>query len=339
VSLRADSSTCLKVLASLALVIADEFDRPVIEVFGGQVVLTSPSASAAMRLTAVYDVRDLLTDGHSTDRLGEAASPAPTGDKAAAMGDGGEKPRETNPAPAKPGAPGAANGGDRSRHENPAAAPVEQGADDGKPPTAPLSAAERFSSLLMDHVDPEAWENFGGSRAQLSERDGVLIVSAPASIHRRLREMLSQLRAANPTALIVEALIIDLPQPELTRLSRLHDGAGSALAQTIRAVPEAVVVWQTREIVGIDATLAVESRAAETVIHLSLKAGFDRDRGLIRIDIDASTVMGPDQRALRTTASISVQQQGGVFELPPAQGGGAANSTTRVLLLSVRPTA
>lgn len=334
VTLRAEASTCSKVLASLSLVVADQFDRPLVEVFAGQIVLTSSAGSAAMRLTAAYDVRDLLADGHSIDRLREAADHSRPAEPPSAPG-GETKTPDVEPAR---GPTPAEHANDPPDQENPKAAATQPDSNEPKDASAPVTAAERFVSLVMDHVDPEAWINLGGQRAQMSEREGVLIVSAPASVHRRMRDLLNQLRSANPTAVTVEAAIIDLPRDVLVRLSRLHDAGDAALAQAVRAASEAVVIWQTRGVVAIGQAMTVESKAAETAIRLSLKTDFDRRRGLLRFEIDAGTELGSDQRSLRTTAELRVGQAAGVFELPAAKAGSTESATTRLLVLLAHPT-
>ncbi|MHC5003737.1 MAG: hypothetical protein ACYTJ0_11495, partial [Planctomycetota bacterium] len=64
-----------RAISGLMLVLGDEFSRPVWEVHAGQVVLTTESATAPMRLTAAYDVRDLVTDAALVQRLREQRPP------------------------------------------------------------------------------------------------------------------------------------------------------------------------------------------------------------------------------------------------------------------------
>ena len=49
--------------------LGDEFERPRFEVHAGQVVLTTIAATELMRLTDAYDVRDLIADRGTLDRL------------------------------------------------------------------------------------------------------------------------------------------------------------------------------------------------------------------------------------------------------------------------------
>ena len=76
VDFRLSASSGLVVLAGLAMAVGDEIERPIFEVHAGQMVLTSLRATEPMRLTGIYDVRDLLADATLIKRLQDQA-PAP----------------------------------------------------------------------------------------------------------------------------------------------------------------------------------------------------------------------------------------------------------------------
>src|SRR6185503_1582349 len=79
---------------------------------------------------------------------------------------------------------------------------------EASPPAA--TAGEHLFQIITDHVDPDAWMNFGGDRAKVSEMDGILMVTAAPSVHRRFREALSTLRAAIDVNLAIDAAIVDV---------------------------------------------------------------------------------------------------------------------------------
>lgn len=62
VTLRLGDASVQAILQSLILSIGREYERPVFDVGGGQVVVTTTAGAAPLRVTDLYDVRSLLTD-------------------------------------------------------------------------------------------------------------------------------------------------------------------------------------------------------------------------------------------------------------------------------------
>ncbi|MHC5023469.1 MAG: hypothetical protein ACYTGG_06100 [Planctomycetota bacterium] len=292
-----------RVLAGLCLVLGDEFERPVYEVYGGQIVITTVEGTASMRVLDVYDVRDLLVDSDLARRLRESA-PLP------------DAPSE-EPAPPAPSLP----------TEDPAADPpvtLPDADPDGVPVTLPTGAtpsrgpASDLLGLVMDHVDPEAWFESGGTLAKMSEREGLVLVSATPTTHWRLRDALRRLRAANPASITFEAAIVELPESSYTRLARRHATASAGLAGALKREAGAAILWSATLVASPGQPLAVETRRDDVEIRLGLDLTMDETRGLRHLAVELSTVHGPDERSVRTTASLAGRDAAALIQLPSA---------------------
>lgn len=315
VSFRLSNASAATVLAGLTLVLGDEFEHPIFEAHGGQIVLSTLAMTAAMQLVDVYDVRDLLADGRAVERLrAELPLPAPPEvSPEASRGASPERPaedaRETGP----------------QREPDSGSAPQTQEAGEVErllgdvPSTRLLSPGEELLRLISDHVDPEAWIQFGGSRAKISERNGVLMVTAPPTTHRRLREALRLLRLTIPSSISLDAAIVDLPAVRLTALGRRHQRGTAALAEAILATAEATIRWRTVAVVSIGSVLEVESGWDDVVASLRLRPSFDVETGRLSLAVEASLRLDADHRRVSTTASFAHRRGGAVIELPPAR--------------------
>ena len=311
--LRLDRTSASTVLAGLALAQGDEFGRPTFESHAGQIVLTTVEATEAMRLVDIYDVRDLIADESLVQGLRERLPIEPP----ETIGD--ESPSE-DAAPEDPGA-----------DDSPLAPSVEELLSESAAPPPP-TPGEELLLLISDHVDPEAWINFGGSRARISERDGVVFVTAPPTTHRKFREVLRQLRMADPASVTIEAAIVDVPREAFGRVVRLFDRSTSALVRAIRAESSGTVLWQATSVVAMDELLRVESGDGDVQVTLDLRPGFDRDKGSLIMTVVAATHDGSDHRRVQTTVAFPPGSVAAVIELPAAK----VSDEIRVLVLALR---
>lgn len=311
VSFRLSNASAATVLAGLTLVLGDEFEHPIFEAHGGQIVLSTLAMTAAMQLVDVYDVRDLLADGRAVERL-RAELPLPA-------------PPELSPeaSPERPAEDARETGPQREPDSGSAPQTQETGEVErllgDVPSTRLLSPGEELLRLISDHVDPEAWIQFGGSRAKISERNGVLMVTAPPTTHRRLREALRLLRLTIPSSISLDAAIVDLPAVRLTALGRRHERGTAALAEAILATAEATIRWRTVAVVSIGSVLEVESGWDDVVASLRLRPSFDVETGRLSLAVEASLRLDADHRRVSTTASFAHRRGGAVIELPPAR--------------------
>ncbi|NNM27034.1 MAG: hypothetical protein HKO59_13795, partial [Phycisphaerales bacterium] len=190
VDLQLDNVSLATALAALVLQLGDAYDHPQIETHEGMIILTTDEAAAGMRLAEVYDVRDLLRDDTALARLRAATPPI--------------DPPASIPAPDDP-AEGDGDDGDGGDDES-AGTP---------PPVRVLTPGERLMTLIADNVDPEAWLEFGGTRASITEHNGLLMVSAPATTHRRFHDVLRRLRRARPTGVTFTAAVVEVVRGDL----------------------------------------------------------------------------------------------------------------------------
>lgn len=296
ISLRQSAASASTVLSALTLIIGDELEKPVYETHAGQVVLTTLAGSSPFKVTAVYDVRDLLSNEALLKRLRDEVveQPPPPSDN------GGENAGKGEPGDARE--PGHA-------HADGSAPPVPR----------PLTPGEKLMLFITDHVDPDAWINFGGNRGLITELNGVLMVTATPTTHRRLRSAIRSLKAAIPTTITFEAAIIDVPRSKLQALTRQCGNDVAALAQSLLLDPEATRLWHTTDPVAINHPLSIESSGADQSVNLSLSPTFDPATGMLRVAIDASVVQGEDSRTVKTVAALGSDFPAASFELPSSK--------------------
>ena len=334
VTLRMESADLSTVLAALAFELGDEFGRPAIEIHAGRVMLTTVGATLEMGLVDVYDVRDLLGDSTVLEELREQTRPAP-----------GAEPTAVDVAE-----PAGSAGGDSEAGEGDEAAGEEESPDEPDRPDAanpfnvplpdleelaeampprPLTPGEELLTLIAEHVDPDAWLEYGGSRARISEREGVLLVTAPPTTHRKLRDALRRLRQASPSAVLIEAAIVDLPREAFARLSRRYELSSSTLGRAIMLADDADLRWQATSAVALGERLSAESEREGVAVRLALTPRFDQETGILRMEVEVQSTAADDRRSMMTTITIPFKQGGAAIELPAASVG----ETVRLLVL------
>ena len=333
VTLRLNPTVASTVLAALVMTIGDEFERPVFEAHAGQMVLTSLQGSAPMRITATYDVRDLLANEELIQQLRDDFT-APD-QQPATQPDSAHEP-EAKPAPDAAPEPAPQNEpmGPLSRRHGPGGNPnLPIPHFDEQPPTPqqsrPLSPGEQLYMLITDHVDPEAWMNFGGDRARVSDANGVLMITATPSVHRSFRDALDALRRANPSTITIDAAIVDLPRSLYEQLVRQSPPNSAPLAAAIRTASASKILWQTTAGVALGAHLDTESSSEDANVRIALASAMDPKAGVLTLAVEASTKHGADQRRVKTSIALTGDQGAAVIELAPA----TRSDSVRLLLL------
>ena len=306
-TLKVKSASGLGALAAVAVALGDEFERPIFESHAGGLVLTTGNGAATMRITGVYDVRDLLADSALVKQLRDSAPMLqPSG-----------------------AAPSDVDADDPHGKDGETAGGATPATNDDRP----LAPGEQLIMLVADHIDPEAWANFGGDRAKVSERDGLIVLTAAPTVHRRVQMALDLLRKASPRNLVVEAAILDVPRGVYERISRVSGTSSAATSASFKATPESVTLWRAAEPIALGGTLSTESSSNETKVRVLISPRFDADAGLMRIDVDASTTSNGDERHVKTTAALAGGASDTVVELPAT----GTSDFVRLLLLTVRP--
>lgn len=292
--------------AAVALHLGDEFERPVFEVYEGQIVLSTLEATASMAMTSVYDVRDLTADDTVIADLG-GAGPDEMVEPAEARDEAGSAPDTAEPAPPPPPPPPTGSGPQGLRSIGDIGALTRSVV-----PDRPRTPAERLWHLIAQHVDPDAWRDLGGSRGLVDDHDGLLLVTAPATTHRRFRAALDRLRRARPTALEVEAAIVDCPQAELDRYSRRLPLGSARLARSLLGSDEVAVRWHTRGVVAIGE--AWSASGADGQVDLDSRQ--DAETGAITVHLEAISTLDGDERRVTTTIAVPLRDGGAVIEMP-----------------------
>jgi len=270
-------------LDALVAQLGDEYAPVTWEWHAGGLVITTVDASAAMGLTEVYDVHDLLA-ADETIRSIEAASPAP-------------RPSEP-PAEAEETAGEAAPIGDLDPFER--------------------TPAESLLHLIVQHVDPEAWIDFGGDRARVSTHGDLVIVTAPPRLHGRLQSALARLRATNPSMVDLEFAVVDLPADAWEVLERRHDRGTAALARAILRDESAAVLWRARRLpASLETPLRVEVANGPIEIAVACTAR-QADDGSTELALDVRTAHGTDVRSVTTRVPAPRFRGSVIVELPSA---------------------
>jgi hypothetical protein len=259
ITLRAEDTPVMAVLDQLAVLVGDDFERATIESFGGRILLTTDAIAARVLVPAVYDVRDLVAaEAARLDRRGLAGGAGPADD---AAGDSEDPGNDAD-------ADAAADGAD-------AAATLR---DPGP--------GERLLRLALEHAAPETWLRFGGNSARVTERDGVLLVSAPATTHRTLRTVLAALRQADPRGMVLDATIVRVPAGTWDQLDRRYDPSQSAFARRLLGDAAAVAHWRSRSSVAMGERMQITEVLADGHrVRLSLAPRLSAEDGVVRLTV------------------------------------------------------
>ncbi|MHC4810053.1 MAG: hypothetical protein ACYTEV_06775, partial [Planctomycetota bacterium] len=313
ITLRAVDQPALAVLQQLAVLSGDAFERARIEAWGGRVLLTTDAIAGRILAPAVYDVRDLVAAESRRAEVKAAeesglADPADPVDAADASADAS--------ADAPADAPADADA------EDPTAA-----ADADAAPTIPVGPGERLLRVVLEHAAPELWLRFGGASARVTERDGVLLVTASATTHRLLRSVLASLRQADPRGLGVEAVLLRAPDGAWERLDRRYDPSEASFARRLMAEPGATVLWRSRGAVAVGRTLEISEPLESRTVRLRLEPQVAAEDGTLRIGVSLEW----GEAGLRTT--VPLDTVGGAVTLGvPGGGGGEGGDLVLVVL-------
>lgn len=286
IAFRLDNVPLSTALAGLLLDMGTEFDRPSFEYHEGRIVITTLDATARMRMIATYNIRDLLADETLVDRL-EREAPLPTISQ-----ESGESGSED----------------DISRNET---------EDEGEVPAlARRTPGEALLDLIADHVDPEAWLEYGGNRAKITEHEGVLLVSAPASLHKKLRDAIEQLRRAIPSHVWLDAAVLTIPERNYQSLVRKHRRGTTGLARAMMREPSASIAWRARAAsvaIGTEYVGQVESDGS--MVRVAVTPELAPDTQMLRLIVDASVQSGDHKASVTTSANCPDRSSAAILEL------------------------
>jgi len=283
IALRLDNVPLSTALAGLLLDMGTEFDRPSFEYHEGRIVITTLDATARVRMVATYNIRDLLADETLVDRL-EREAPLPTI------------------------AHESGNDDDTSQDET---------EDEGEVPAlARRTPAEALLDLIADHVDPEAWLEYGGNRAKITEHQGVLLVSAPATLHKKLREAIEQLRRAIPSNVWLDAAVLTIPERNYQSLVRKHRQGTIGLARAMMREPSASIAWRARAAsVAIGTEYVGQAESDGSTVRVAVTPELAPDTQMLRLSVDASVQSGDHKASVATSANCPDRSSAAIVEL------------------------
>lgn len=156
--------------------------------------------------------------------------------------------------------------------------------------------ADDFLNQAVEHIDPEGWIRNGGETQHATRIDGTLLVSAPATIHRRLATLLDELRLTRATAIEFAAEIVQLPTA--TWRARSNDAGGEPVRARgdLNSVPGVVALSAPTIVAALDSEGSVDGTMAGISMRLAVRPERDPDRGMtvrfeLRLDQGGSTAM------------------------------------------------
>ncbi len=314
VTLQIGEGSLSMVLAGLTLQFGDEFERPVIEAWADQMILTTQEATVAMRMTDVYDVRDLLADGSA---LAELRAESVNTDPPIESSSDAEPATESLPVEIMNQEADDDDGPDEQQAppRGLAVPDLEELLRD-TPTRERATPGEELMIFIADHVDADAWTQLGGTRAEISERNGVLFVTASANTHRKFRDALRRLRRTIPAAIALEAAIVELPRQQLDGLTRRYDLTSQALARAVLLSSDCKVYWSTSTTVVMDRELSIESESNGVEVTLDLTPHFEKENGALSLEVRVTSSHEDDRRSVRTTMAMPFRGGGAITELP-----------------------
>ncbi len=306
----------LAVMRSLALTIGSSIDRPVIDATNGQIFLTSHEGLEVIRETAIYDVADIASDATLLDAyraiLDQAAEEDPK--------DGEAKDEPEEDATSGHGTPPTAPAKNADVPSSPPASATTTSAGDIDSAAGRAAQVERLARLLMEHIDPEGWANYGGTRGRIDAEGGRLVVSATPATHRALRSVLAAIREEAPTAMRLEAKLVAVPAG-LYR--EIETASGSDRSRIAAALGEAAtggkgvqVVWSPAIAARLDETALVESERDGAATKLSITPRHDRAHQSLALAVHLERKESAAKSMLETIVDLPGRRGVAILRLP-----------------------
>jgi hypothetical protein len=284
VTLIVERLPALDALAALSRVIGDAKERPVLDAAPGLLVLTTGDRLEGLRVPAIYDVADILTDPTLLADAADADAPAHDATSTDA--------------------------------------------------TTIEERARRLLELLMSQVDPQGWEDVGGSRGRISVEAGRLVVSATPLAHLRLRRLLDDLRRESPFAIETSLSIMEVPSATATRLADEAKGDATALAAAVRGAADATRAWSPRVVTRFDAPASIEtSDDALGQWQATLTPRRDRIARVITLDLHVTLAKGSSKVGFDGLVAFDVVPRPVAIVLPTTDGA----ATARILVIDITP--
>ena len=324
VSLRLRETSAWELLQALSLQLGDQFDRARVETMPGEVVITTSAATRRMQFVDVYAIGDLLRADDARMRLIETAPGAMTPPV-----DEAEDDRETSPPAADSENPDDDDSGDAGVDAD-AGEPVGS-EDSSPPPSVERTPAEALVSLILEHVDPEAWLRYGGSRARVTEQDSVVLISAPATIHVAFREALEALRFARPRVVSLDLACVEVPAALWETTSRRMRPSMAAFARAILTSPDAVVHWRGGGVVSPGEAFETHGGG----LTLSAQTALMPESAELEVKLRAK-ITTPWEAGVNTTVRMPVRGGAACLRIPGEAGSDSADRIRVLVMVPIR---
>lgn len=345
ISLRQRGGTAAALLSTLCLTLGDEWERPVVDAGGGQVILTTQAATAELRRSDVYDLRPLreIVSAEAAVQGPRGLSPPPA-TTSAPVGATGLEATPTQDAPPEP-VPGAAP----DESSQPSSTGSSKLGEDDSTAAAADSTHRALMDLLVDHVDPEAWTMLGGNRAAIGERGGMLVLTASPRIHLQVRTLLDRIASLRPESVELDVLVVAIPRQVLELITRRHEPGRFALLDAVRQAPGVDRLWRAVGVVRLGETFEIITvdRGGDAEREVGGEVGRDGqgegERGRFqatptarlaegRLDVTLEILVesGTRRAEARTTASMPIREGAVVLDL------GGDDTTAYVALIAAR---
>ncbi len=186
--------------------------------------------------------------------------------------------------------------------------------------------AEELVDLATSHIDPENWATNGGEVQRLSVVGGTVVVSAPATVHRRFAALLHELEATRPAGVEFTTELWRIPAAAY-RSRAMGGHADDDASFDPGSIEGARRLASPGLVAAMDSSARTKLDGAGRGVELQLRPEAD-PQGALRANYELMMEEGE----LRTSAS-------GVLPLPP--GGGPAGVAVdtggdAILLLRIR---
>jgi len=141
--------------------------------------------------------------------------------------------------------------------------------------------ASEFAVQAAEHVDPEGWVRNGGESQNATQLDGTLLVSAPASIHRRLAALLEELRLTRAIAFELATVFVRVPSVAW-REHALDAASPAPLPRSaVTGMAGATVLSSPTLVTAIDMDAIVETSVGDLSLRVSFRPERDAERGAL----------------------------------------------------------
>lgn len=210
---------------------------------------------------------------------------------------------------------------------------------DTPPPLELRAPIDALAYLIVEHTNPEIWRAYGGNAAVLDILDGQLLITAPPTVHRNVRELLQGLRSANPIGFAIEASVVDIAADAMMRLSRRYEADSPALYTAILTAEEAQLRLRISAPGERDQPMRFTRRTDDLSIAINLHASRHDDDGLMHVSIVASVESPTSQSEVHTTCIFPRRTGTGVIELERFSGSSdrSVEEDQYIRLLLLRP--